>query len=113
MPDRGHERLGEVLTRLAEVIESRRGADPSTSYVASLLAGEETRMLKKIGEETVELVLAIRDGNRSDMVHEAADLWFHTLVALASRGVDAAQIIEELERRFARSGIEEKASRGE
>lgn len=113
MPERGDMRTGEVLARLAEVIEARRGADPQSSYVAALLAGEEGRRLKKIGEEAVELVVALRDGDRDAMIHEAADLWFHTLVALSGRGVGAAEVIAELERRFGRSGLEEKASRGE
>ncbi len=111
MTERNEKKTGDVLARLALTIESRRDADPDSSYVASLLAGAEPRLLKKIGEEAVELVIAVRDGDRGAMVHEAADLWFHTLVALARRGVDAGDVIAELERRFARSGLEEKASR--
>jgi phosphoribosyl-ATP pyrophosphohydrolase len=103
--------LADVLSRLADIIESRKDADPATSYVASLLGGDETRVLKKIGEESVELVVAIRDADTDSMVHEAADLWFHTLVALAGHGVRAERVLEELGRRFARSGLEEKAMR--
>ena len=111
MTDDGEAKTGAVLAQLARTIAARRDADPSTSYVASLLAAEEPKVLKKIGEEAVELVVAIRDGERESMVHEAADLWFHTLVALARRGVGADEIVAELERRFARSGLDEKASR--
>ncbi len=101
----------DVLNRLSEVIESRRGSDPDASYVASLLAGDDTRVLKKIGEEAVELVVAVRDGDTAQMVHEAADLVFHTLVALAGQGVPASAVLAELERRFGRSGLAEKAAR--
>ena len=102
---------GEVLARLSRVIESRADADPETSYVASLLRGDESKVLKKIGEESVEFVLAVRDGDQAAMVHEAADLWFHTLVALGRQGVDADRILRELARRFGISGHEEKSSR--
>jgi len=101
----------DILERLAAVIAARRGADPDSSYVASLLAADETRVLKKIGEESVELVVALRDADRAGMVHETADLWFHTLVALARYGLGPADVLAELERRFGRSGHEEKALR--
>jgi phosphoribosyl-ATP pyrophosphohydrolase len=102
---------GDVLVRLSRVIQARRSADPGESYVASLVQGDESKALKKIGEESVELVLALRDADEAAMVHEAADLWFHTLVALGRHGVGADLVLSELERRFGVSGHDEKASR--
>lgn len=102
---------GATLSRLADVIESRKQASPDSSYVASLLSGDETRVLKKLGEEVVELVVAIRDGDEQGMVSEAADVWFHTMVALAGRGVRVERVLAELERRFGTSGHVEKADR--
>lgn len=102
----------DILAELARVIESRRGAEAQSSYVAGLLQGPQSRALKKIGEESVELVMACCEGNHDEMIHEAADLWFHSLVALARHGITAEHILAELERRFGTSGIDEKASRG-
>ena len=102
---------GRLLERLAEVIESRKTADPQSSYVAALLAGGEERRLKKIAEEALELALAVRDGDDRGMVAEAADLWFHVMVALAARGADPMDVVRELDRRFGTSGLEEKAAR--
>lgn len=102
----------DSLSRLADVIEARKGANPEQSYVAALLAGEESRVLKKIGEEAVELVIAVRDGRREAMVHETADLLFHVMVALAGRDVRIEAVLEEIERRFGTSGLVEKARRG-
>ncbi|KAA3629890.1 MAG: phosphoribosyl-ATP diphosphatase [Proteobacteria bacterium] len=115
MPEKSTKRgvvSGEILSRLADVIESRKASSPESSYVASLLHGDETRVLKKIGEETVELVVAIRGGVREEIIHETADLWFHSLVALAGRGVRVESVLDELERRFGVSGHDEKSSRG-
>ncbi len=103
---------GAVLERLAAVIEARKSADPESSYVASLVSGEEARRLKKVGEEAVEFAVAVCGGDRAGMVSEAADLWFHVMVALAARGVDPVDVVRELGRRFGTSGIEEKAARG-
>jgi len=104
--------VSAVLERLAEVLEARKGASPEASYVASLYAGAPDAILRKIGEEATELVLAGKGGRDEEVVHETADLWFHTLVLLAARGLGPAQVLAELERRFGTSGHEEKARRG-
>ncbi len=102
----------DVLQRLAEVLEARRGADPDSSYVAALYDKGLDAILKKIGEEATETVIAAKDGERDQLVYEIADLWFHTLVLLAQQGLGPADVLRELERRFGLSGIEEKARRG-
>ena len=103
----------DTLARLARVIESRRGADPDQSYVARLLARGPDAILKKIGEEATETVIAAKSGERAGVVHETADLWFHCLVLLGRQGIAVSEVLAELERREGRSGIEEKASRKE
>ncbi|MCS7101291.1 MAG: phosphoribosyl-ATP diphosphatase [Burkholderiaceae bacterium] len=100
-----------ILAGLADVIESRRGGDPQTSYVARLLAGPEDALLKKIGEEATEAVLAAKAGGGERLVAECADLWFHCLVTLARYGLRPEQVLAELKRRAGTSGIEEKALR--
>ena len=101
----------DVLARLGEVIAARQGADPSSSYVARLLSKGEDAVLKKVGEEATEFVLAAKGGERSQIVYEAADLWFHSLVALAMHGVRPADVLAELARREGLSGLDEFASR--
>ncbi|MCB1866514.1 MAG: phosphoribosyl-ATP diphosphatase [Chromatiales bacterium] len=101
-----------ALDRLSAVIDARRGADPEASYVARLHAAKLDAVLKKIGEEATELVMAAKDADRAAIVHEAADLWFHTLVLLSRFDADAAAVVAELERRFGTSGLAEKAARG-
>jgi phosphoribosyl-ATP pyrophosphohydrolase len=101
----------EVLERLERAIAERRGADPGSSYVASLNARGPDAILKKIGEEATETVLAAKSGERAAIVHETADLWFHCLVMLAWHGVGVDEVLAELERREGRSGLDEKASR--
>ncbi|MDH6593065.1 phosphoribosyl-ATP pyrophosphohydrolase [Variovorax sp. TBS-050B] len=108
----------DALARLAAVIESRlpaRGGNPEKSYVARLLHKGPDAFLKKIGEEATEVVMAAKDadhgGDRAKIVNEVADLWFHTMVALAHYGSSPAEVIAELERREGTSGIEEKALR--
>lgn len=108
----------DALARLAAVIESRlsaRGGDPEKSYVARLLHKGPDAFLKKVGEEATEVVMAAKDadsgGDRSKLVGEVADLWFHTMIALAHYGLKPADVIAELERREGTSGIEEKALR--
>jgi phosphoribosyl-ATP pyrophosphohydrolase len=111
----------DALARLAAIIESRRpgqGGDPETSYVAKLLHKGPDAFLKKIGEEATEVVMAAKDVDRGasadaarKLVGEVADLWFHTMIALAHYGLKPADVIAELERREGTSGIEEKASR--
>ena len=101
-----------ILAELADVLEARRGADPESSYVASLYARGLDRILRKISEEATETLLAARDGDRQALVHELADLWFHTLVLLASQDLRPEDVLAELQRRTGVSGLEEKAARG-
>jgi len=101
----------DTLARLAAVIESRRGGDPAQSYVARLFAKGPDAILKKIGEEATETVMAAKDGDREKIVYEVADLWFHSMVALAHYGLTPAQVLAELERREGLSGLEEFALR--
>ena len=103
--------MSDVLQRLAEVLESRKHADPADSYVAGLYAKGLDAILKKIGEEATETVLAAKDGAADKIIYEIADLWFHTLVLLAQQGLRPEQVLDELARRFGVSGVEEKASR--
>jgi phosphoribosyl-ATP pyrophosphohydrolase len=104
--------MSDVLNKLAEVLEARKGADAGSSYVAGLYAKGLDAILKKIGEEATETVLAAKSGAREKIVHETADLWFHTLVMLAHQGLRPDDVLQELERRFGLSGLEEKAQRG-
>lgn len=101
----------QVLTQLAAVLEARKGADPASSYVAGLYAKGLDAILKKIGEEATETLLAAKDGDADKIVRETADLWFHTLVLLAQQGLHPDDVLAELERRFGLSGIAEKAQR--
>jgi len=103
--------LGSALSRLADVIESRKGGDPERSYVARLLARAPDAILKKIGEEATETVMAAKDGAPDRIVAECADLWFHCLVMLAHYGLRPESVLAELDRRAGTSGIEEKAAR--
>lgn len=103
-----------ILARLADTLESRlpdRGGDPASSYVAKLYQRGPDAFLKKVGEEATELVMAAKDADTQRIVAETADLWFHSLVALAYYGVRPEQVLQELERREGVSGIAEKASR--
>ncbi|MEJ2362526.1 MAG: phosphoribosyl-ATP diphosphatase [Gammaproteobacteria bacterium] len=101
----------EILQQLARVLEERKHADPESSYVAKLYSKGLDAILKKIGEEATETVMAAKDGNLEQIVYETADLWFHTLVLLAHQGVGPEAVLAELARRFGLSGLEEKASR--
>ena len=101
----------DVLERLERAIAARRDAEPSGSYVAALNARGLDAILKKIGEEATETVLAAKGGDKAAIVHEVADLWFHCLVMLGRQGVSVAEVLAELERREGRSGHDEKASR--
>jgi phosphoribosyl-ATP pyrophosphohydrolase len=101
----------DVLARIAAIIERRRTADPAESYVAALLAKGEDAVLKKIGEEATETVLAGKDGDKIRVIAEVADLWFHCLVLLARHGAGPADVLRELARREGVSGHAEKASR--
>jgi phosphoribosyl-AMP cyclohydrolase / phosphoribosyl-ATP pyrophosphohydrolase len=100
-----------VLTRLAAVLEARKHADPDTSYVAGLYTKGLDAILKKLGEEAAETLLAAKGGDRRALVYETADLWFHSLVTLAALDLGPEAVLEELARRFGLSGIDEKARR--
>ena len=101
----------DTLARLAAVIEARRAGDPDKSYVARLFAKGGDAVLKKIGEEATEVVMACKDGDPKKVVAEVADLWFHTMIALAQHGLAPADVLAELERREGQSGLEEFAAR--
>jgi phosphoribosyl-ATP pyrophosphohydrolase len=101
----------DILHRLNETIESRKGADPGTSYVAALFSKGHDAILKKIGEESAETLLAAKDGDKLHIVRETADLWFHCLVMLAWHGLGPDDVLAELERREGISGVDEKKSR--
>jgi len=111
-PASGRGDAGDILARLAATIESRKGTDPAASYVARLFAKGEDAILKKIGEEATETVMAAKDGDRLRIAAEVADLWFHCLVLLAQHGLGPADVLAELARREGVSGIAEKAARG-
>ena len=104
--------MDEVLKDLAAVIEARKGAPAAESYVASLYAGGVDAILKKVGEEAVEVIIAGKGDDRDALVREVADLWFHCLVLLAARGSHPEAVTGELARRFGISGHEERARRG-
>jgi phosphoribosyl-ATP pyrophosphohydrolase len=100
-----------ILQQLAAVLEQRKSEDPQSSYVSSLYARGLDVILKKIGEEAAELIIAAKGDDPSAVIHETADLWFHTLVLLAACGLGPAELFAELERRFGQSGLVEKARR--
>lgn len=101
----------EILTRLAEVLAARRDADPAASYVAGLYAGGREAILAKIEEEAAEVLAAARESDDAHLVHEIADLWFHSMVLLQSRDLTPDAVLAELARRFGVSGLDEKAAR--
>jgi len=101
----------DILRRLSKTIESRKGADPASSYVASLFSKGHDAILKKIAEESAETLLAAKDGDKLHIVRETADLWFHCLIMLAWHGVGPDDVLAELRRREGISGISEKTSR--
>ena len=108
--------MSDVLTKLAGVLEQRKTADADDSYVASLFAKGLNKILEKVGEEANEAILAAKDylwteRTKDQLIHETADLWFHTLVMLSYLDLQPEQVLEELEKRFNISGIAEKASR--
>lgn len=110
-------RMNDTLSRLAEVLEARKGATADSSYVASLYHKGLNKILEKVGEESVETILAAKDaaisGNCDELIYETADLWFHSLIMLAALGQHPQSVLNELERRFGLSGHAEKASRGQ
>ena len=106
-----------IIEQLTEVLEARRGADPDTSYVASLYARGLNKILEKVGEEATEVILAAKDttldaGKDDALVNEVADLWFHTLVMLVHLEQKPQWVLDALDKRFGISGHEEKSSRG-
>lgn len=103
--------MSDVLNRLAELLQQRKSADPASSYVAKLYAKGLDSILKKVGEEAAETIIAAKDGQRDAIIYETADLWFHTLVMLAHQGIQPQEILDELARREGLSGIEEKNAR--
>lgn len=103
--------LAETLERIASIIEERRQADVEKSYVARLLSQNEDLVLKKIGEEATETVLAAKSGDRLHLVRETADLWFHCMILLARHGLGPGDVLAELHRREGISGLDEKAAR--
>ena len=105
--------MNDILQRLSEILQERKGADPDSSYVANLYGKGLDAILKKIGEEATETVMAAKDGVPEKIVYEVADLWFHTLVLLAQQGLGPDAVLAELDRRFGLSGLEEKARRKE
>lgn len=107
--------MNDTLNKLAAIIESRKQASPDSSYVAKLQQAGLNKILEKVGEEAVETILAARDveqgAAKDKLIAETADLWFHSLVMLAQLNCSPAEVLEELERRFGMSGLEEKAAR--
>ena len=101
----------DILARLMAVLESRKDADPETSYVASLYHEGLDAILEKISEESAETIVAAKSGDKKQIVYETADLWFHCLVLLAQQNLTAQQVLDEMNRRFGLSGIVEKAAR--
>ena len=105
--------MSDILDRLAETLEARKQAPADSSYVAGLYAKGTDAILKKIGEEATETVMAAKDDQPEKIIYEVADLWFHTLVLLAHKGLRPADVLNELARREGLSGLAEKANRYE
>lgn len=101
----------DILQRLTETLEARKGAAPESSYVAKLFSKGDDAILKKVIEEAGEVLLAAKDADKQHLVYEVADLWFHTMVLLAQKGLSADDVLNELARREGVSGIAEKAGR--
>lgn len=103
--------MSDILNHLASVLEARKTADPHASYVATLYAKGADAILKKVGEEAAEAIIAAKGGDRQQIIYETADLWFHTLVMLAHNGLHPDDVLQELARREGLSGLVEKAGR--
>jgi len=108
--------MSDILKELGDILEQRKNADADSSYVSSLYAKGLNKILEKVGEEATETILAAKDaetsGDNSDLIYETADLWFHSLIALAHLGEKPEAVLTELQRRFGLSGLDEKAARG-
>jgi phosphoribosyl-ATP pyrophosphohydrolase len=105
--------MNDVLNQLAQILEQRKQESADKSYVASLYAKGLDTILKKIGEEATETVIAAKGGDKKQIVYETADLWFHCMVLLADQGLRPDDVLQELQRRFGLSGLEEKARRNQ
>lgn len=103
--------MNDIMQRLTQELEARKSADPQSSYVAKLYSKGMNAILKKVGEEAAETIIAAKDGSQEDLIYETADLWFHTMVMLAQAGLSAEDVLNELARREGLSGLVEKASR--
>ncbi|AGS38644.1 MAG: phosphoribosyl-ATP pyrophosphohydrolase [Cycloclasticus pugetii] len=103
--------MSNILKRLETILQQRKQDDPAASYVASLYDKGLDTILKKIGEEATETVIAAKSGDKTQIIYETADLWFHSLVLLAQQDLSADDVLKELERRFGLSGLDEKANR--
>ena len=103
--------MNDILERIADSINERKGGDPEKSYVAKLFAQGDDAMLKKIGEEATEVVLAAKGTDRLHLVREVTDLWFHCMIVLARHGLGPADVLAEMKRREGISGLDEKAAR--
>ncbi|MEQ1557903.1 MAG: phosphoribosyl-ATP diphosphatase [Methyloglobulus sp.] len=103
--------MSDILQQLAEILEQRKEESADKSYVANLYAKGLDTILKKIGEEAAETIIAGKGGNKQQIVYETADLWFHCMVLLASEGLGPDDVLHELQRRFGLSGLEEKSRR--
>lgn len=103
--------MSDILNQLAKTLEARKQADPDKSYVASLYRDGTDKILKKLGEEATETIIAGKEGDREQIIYETTDLWFHSLVLLAYNDIEPQAILDELDRRFGLSGIDEKNSR--
>jgi phosphoribosyl-ATP pyrophosphohydrolase len=101
----------DTLKSLDEILEQRKKASPDESYTAKLFKGGQNSILKKVGEEATETVIASKSGDNAEIIHEVADLWFHTMVLLKYHNLDSSDVLKELESRFGLSGLEEKANR--
>lgn len=104
--------MTDILEKIATVLEQRKRADPETSYVAGLYHRGNDAILKKVGEEAAELLIAAKNPDKQAVIHETADLWFHTLILLGALGINPGDILGELERRYGESGLKEKQNRG-
>jgi len=103
--------MNDIIQRLTQELEARKSADPQSSYVAKLYSKGMNAILKKVGEEAAETIIAAKDGSQEDLIYETADLWFHTMVMLAQAGLSAEDVLNELASREGLSGLVEKASR--
>ncbi|MGK0296598.1 MAG: phosphoribosyl-ATP pyrophosphohydrolase [Gammaproteobacteria bacterium] len=103
--------MTDIFDKIAAVLEQRKSQDPNSSYVAELYHKGTDEILKKVGEEAIETIIAAKSNNSEALIHETADLWFHTLILLSQQNLTPGMVLSELERRFGKSGLKEKAER--